>query len=202
MAVSVKGEKIDISIVIPIMNEAQNILPLANEIKSVMEAEFQGWECIWVDDGSTDGSLAALGELACADGRHRFISFERNTGQSAALWAGFSQSRAPIIATIDGDGQNDPADIPALFRTVVSGDADMANGYRANRQDNFKRKISSILGNGFRTMADRQNRKRRGMLNQGLPQGMPGIVPSIHRNAPFAPHTGSNARVQTDRGPR
>jgi dolichol-phosphate mannosyltransferase len=152
MATSVKGEKVDISIVIPIMNEAQNIRPLAQEIKSVMDAEFQNWECIWVDDGSTDESLASLRELARADRRHRFVSFEKNTGQSAALWAGFDESRGLIIATIDGDGQNDPADIPMLFRTVISGGADMANGYRAIRQDNLKRRISSVLGNGFRTM--------------------------------------------------
>ncbi|MGA2401622.1 MAG: glycosyltransferase family 2 protein [Syntrophobacteraceae bacterium] len=147
-----KGEKIDISIVIPIRNEAENILPLADELKSVMEREFAEWECIWVDDGSSDGSLAALRELARADRRHRYISFERNAGQSAALWAGFSETRAAIIATIDGDGQNDPADIPTLFRMVESGAADMANGYRAHRQDNLKRKISSFLGNGFRTL--------------------------------------------------
>jgi dolichol-phosphate mannosyltransferase len=67
------------------------------------------------------------------------------------LWAGLGETCAPVIATIDGDGQNDPADIPALYRTVESGAADMANGYRAYRQDNLKRKISSILGNGFRT---------------------------------------------------
>ncbi len=151
MATFIKEEKIDISVVIPIRNEAQNVPLLAEEVKSVMEREFQGWECIWVDDGSTDGSLATIRELALADRRHRYISFERNAGQSAALWAGFGEARAPIIATIDGDGQNDPADIPALFRTVESGAADMANGYRAERQDNLKRKISSILGNGFRT---------------------------------------------------
>jgi dolichol-phosphate mannosyltransferase len=150
MAVSMKEEKIDISIVIPVSNEAENILPLADEIKSVMEREFAQWECIWVDDGSSDGSLDVLVELARADRRHRYISFERNAGQSAALWAGFSESRAAIIATIDSDGQNDPADIPALFRNVESGAADMANGYRAQRQDNLKRKISSIMGNGFR----------------------------------------------------
>ncbi|MFZ0927365.1 MAG: glycosyltransferase family 2 protein [Syntrophobacteraceae bacterium] len=146
-----KGEKIDISIVIPVRNEEENIPPLAKELKSIMEREFAEWECIWVDDGSSDASLALLRELARADRRHRYISFERNAGQSAAFWAGFSEARAAIIATIDGDGQNDPADIPMLFRTVESGAADMANGYRARRQDSLKRKISSILGNGFRT---------------------------------------------------
>ena len=151
MAVSLKEEKIDISIVIPVSNEAENILPLADEIKTTMDREFGAWECIWVDDGSSDGSLEILCELARADRRHRYISFERNAGQSAALWAGFSEARAAVIATIDSDGQNDPADIPALFRTVESGAADMANGYRAHRQDNLKRKITSIVGNGFRT---------------------------------------------------
>jgi dolichol-phosphate mannosyltransferase len=117
-----------------------------------MDREFAEWECIWVDDGSSDGSLDILRELARVNHRHRYVSFERNAGQSAAFWAGFMETSAPIIATIDGDGQNDPADIPSLFRTVHSGAADMANGYRARRQDNLKRKISSFLGNGFRTL--------------------------------------------------
>jgi dolichol-phosphate mannosyltransferase len=151
MALSMKGEKIDISVVIPLRDEAENILALSKELESIMEREFAEWECIWIDDGSSDGSLALLRELAHANHRHRYISFERNAGQSAAFWAGFTEARAAIIATLDGDGQNDPADIPALFRTVESGAADMANGYRAHRQDNLKRKISSILGNGFRS---------------------------------------------------
>lgn len=145
------GEGIEISVVIPIKDEAQSILTLAGELDSALDREFRTWECIWVDDGSTDESLAVIRELARTNPRHRFISFEKNAGQSAALWAGFKETRAPIIATIDGDGQNDPADIPALFKTVASGAADMANGYRAKRKDNLKRKISSLLGNGFRT---------------------------------------------------
>jgi dolichol-phosphate mannosyltransferase len=147
-----KDENIDISIVIPIRNEAENIIPLARELESAMDRDFSGrWECIWVDDGSNDGSLVKLGEIAAVNPCHRYISFEQNAGQSAAFCAGFGEARASIIATIDGDGQNDPADIPALYRTVESGAADMANGYRTTRQDNLQRKISSILGNGFRT---------------------------------------------------
>jgi dolichol-phosphate mannosyltransferase len=151
MASSSEVETLDISIVIPVKDEEDNILSLAAEVGAVMEKEFARWECIWVDDGSSDATLERLKELVRENPRHRYISFERNAGQSAALWAGFGEAGAPIIATIDGDGQNDPADIPALFRTVRSGEADMANGYRANRQDNLKRKISSLLGNGFRT---------------------------------------------------
>ena len=107
-------------------------------------------------------------ELARADRRHRYISFERNAGQSAALWAGFSESRAAIIATIDSDGQNDPADIPALFRKVESGAADMANGYRAQQAGQPQKKNYIHSGQRIQKLADRQNRERRGMLNQGL----------------------------------
>ncbi len=152
MASSSEVKKVDLSIVIPVKDEEENIPSLAREVELAMESEVTEWECIWVDDGSSDGSLGQLRELARKNPRHRYISFEQNAGQSAALWAGLSQTRAPIIATIDGDGQNDPADIPALFRKVLSGEADMANGYRARRQDDLKRKISSILGNGFRTL--------------------------------------------------
>ena len=152
MRVIMNEEKLDVSIVIPIKNEAENIVALAEELESVMDREFYGrWECIWVDDGSSDESLDRLREIAAANSRHRYISFERNAGQSAAFCAGFAEAKAGIIGTIDGDGQNDPADIPRLFRTVESGVADMANGYRALRRDSLKRKISSILGNGFRT---------------------------------------------------
>jgi dolichol-phosphate mannosyltransferase len=152
MALPVREQKVDISIVIPVRNEAENVPALARELESVMDRELPDWECIWVDDGSNDETPALLAALTRENPRHRFIAFERNAGQSAALYAGFGEAGAEIIATIDGDGQNDPADIPALFRTVQSGAADMANGYRANRQDNLQRKISSILGNGFRTL--------------------------------------------------
>ncbi|MHC1729412.1 MAG: glycosyltransferase family 2 protein [Syntrophobacteraceae bacterium] len=141
---------LEISIVIPVRDEEGNILPLAKEICSVMQSELLTWECIWVDDGSTDSTLTVLRDLCNADPRHRYISFARNAGQSCALWAGFSEARGALIATMDGDGQNDPADIPPLFRMVKSGASDMANGYRANRQDGLKRKISSIVANGFR----------------------------------------------------
>ncbi len=141
---------IDISIVIPVKNEEGNIPSLSGEIESVMHREKLAWECIWIDDGSTDRTLAILRDISRSDLRHRYISFERNAGQSCALWAGFSEARGACIATIDGDGQNDPADIPALFRIVEKGESDMANGYRANRKDGLKRKISSLVANGFR----------------------------------------------------
>lgn len=141
---------VDISIVIPVRDEAENILALASEIALVMEKQTLAWECVWVDDGSTDGSLSLLRDLARADRRHRYVSFEGNRGQSAALLAGFEEAAGRLIATIDGDGQNDPADIPPLARIVESGAADMANGYRARRRDNLARRLSSAIANGFR----------------------------------------------------
>lgn len=147
-----QSDRIAISIVIPVRNEAENILSLAVEICSVFEKEPIAWECIWVDDGSTDSSLAALCGLAEADPRHRYLSFTENAGQSAALWAGFREARGDMIATIDGDGQNDPADIPTLAHMVQSGRADMVNGYRIRRKDSLKRKFTSFVANSFRTL--------------------------------------------------
>ncbi|MEM5786512.1 MAG: glycosyltransferase family 2 protein [Syntrophobacteraceae bacterium] len=144
-------DRIGLSIVIPVRNEAENIVPLAHEITAVMEKQPLAWECIWIDDGSTDATLNVLRGLASADSRYRFISFTDNAGQSAAFIAGFNEARGEIIATMDGDGQNDPADIPPLIEMVQSGGADMANGYRMRRKDNFKRKFTSFVANLFRT---------------------------------------------------
>lgn len=141
----------DISIIVPIKDEAENIDVLAGEITEALAPRPWSWETVWIDDGSTDGSLAALETLHAADPRHRFLSFAENRGQSAALCAGFKACRGRVLATIDGDGQNDPADLPGLIEAVLSGRADMANGYRARRRDSIVRKISSKIGNGFRT---------------------------------------------------
>jgi dolichol-phosphate mannosyltransferase len=141
-----------ISIIIPVKDEADNIIPLASEINSVMEKLPLGWECIWIDDGSTDGTLAMLNGLAETEPRHRFISFEKNAGKSAAYSVGFDEARAELIATLDGDGQDDPADIPQLMQMVESGKADMACGYRFRRKDDPLRKLVSLIANGFRTL--------------------------------------------------
>ena len=143
--------ELDISIIVPIKNEANNIRTLANELTQAMSEHSWIWECIWVDDGSTDDSLIILEELAKEDRRrHRFLSFAQNTGQSAALWAGFKESRGEYLATLDGDGQNDPADIPRLLSILKEKKADMINGYRQERKDNPVRKTVSKIANGFR----------------------------------------------------
>jgi len=144
--------RIEVSVVIPLKDEAENILPLAAEIDSAMTAAGLAWECIWVDDGSTDRTLTILKNLSGTDTRHRFISFEANAGQSAALWAAFQEARGEIIASMDGDGQNDPADLPGLVRLVKEGRADMVNGRRARRRDGPVRKVSSRIANSFRNL--------------------------------------------------
>jgi len=142
--------EVEVSIVIPVKDEAENIDTLARELAAAMDRQPWSWECIWVDDGSSDQSLAIIERLAETDPRHRFISFGRNSGQSAAFRAGFMEARGAILATMDGDGQNDPSDIPKLVEIIRSGRMDMANGYRARRQDNLARKLASRIANGFR----------------------------------------------------
>lgn len=139
-----------VSIIVPLKDEAENVEHLAEEVTSAMDGKAYEWECIWVDDGSSDGTLALLERLAHTDSRHRFLSFERNSGQSAALHAGFEKARGEILATIDGDGQNDPRDIPGLVEMIRSGETDMANGYRAMRHDDWLRRISSRTANALR----------------------------------------------------
>jgi dolichol-phosphate mannosyltransferase len=139
-----------VSIVIPIKDEAANIEGLAQELTAVMDGQPWAWECLWVDDGSTDSSLEQLEQVAAHDAHHRYLSFEANAGQSAAFWAGFEHARGAILATLDGDGQNDPADLPKLVQLVVSHQTDMANGYRNRRQDHLGRKLASRIANSFR----------------------------------------------------
>jgi glycosyltransferase involved in cell wall biosynthesis len=141
----------DISIIVPIKDEAENIELLAGEIADALAPRDWSWETVWIDDGSTDGSLALLENLHAVDPRHRYLSFAENRGQSAALCAGFKACRGKVLATIDGDGQNDPTDLPDLLELVLTDESDMVNGYRARRRDSLVRKISSKVGNGFRT---------------------------------------------------
>jgi dolichol-phosphate mannosyltransferase len=145
-------KEVEVSIVIPVKDEARNIPSLADELTAVMSRQPWCWECIWVDDGSTDGTLGVLEELASRDARHGYLSFERNAGQSAAYWAGFREARGAVISTIDGDGQNDPSDIPAVVEMVRSGRVDMANGYRSKRRDSLIRIVASRVANAFRNL--------------------------------------------------
>jgi glycosyltransferase involved in cell wall biosynthesis len=140
----------EVSIIVPVLNESESIPTLAEEITRAFDAAAWTWECLWVDDGSEDGSLEALRTLNRNDPRHRFISHDGNYGQSAALLTGLSGTRSRIVATLDGDLQNDPADLPRLIEMLEDSDAHMVNGVRASRQDNALRKLSSKIANAFR----------------------------------------------------
>src|SRR5215510_12980279 len=106
----------EISIVIPVFNEADNIVPLYESLRSAMQDTRYTWEVIFVDDGSTDGTYHALEQIHRQDERVCVVRLRRNFGQTAALAAGLDHARGEIIVTLDGDLQNDPADIPLLIR--------------------------------------------------------------------------------------
>jgi dolichol-phosphate mannosyltransferase len=143
---------VEISIVIPIKNEIDNIAGLADELERVMSGVNAAWECIWIDDGSTDGSLQLLETIVSAHDAHRYISFTKSAGQSAALFEGFKAAQGQIIVTMDGDGQNDPHDIPKLLGLLNSQPVDLVNGYRQKRRDNLVRQLASRIANGFRNL--------------------------------------------------
>ncbi len=141
------------SIIIPVKDEEENIELLAREIEEVMSLyKREEWECIWVDDGSTDSTPYILQRLHKRDPHHHYVSFQKNAGQSAALFAGFRKARGDILITMDGDGQNDPSDIPRLIEELENRGVDMVNGYRARRQDNMIRLLSSKIANGVRNL--------------------------------------------------
>ena len=138
----------DISIIVPVYNEAENILPLTQEVFAALRDESRSFDLVFVDDGSTDQTWERIREARrkypCVRGlRHR-----RNSGQSAALWTGLQAVMAPVIATLDGDLQNDPADLPKLLAELR--DCDLVCGIRINRQDNWVRRLSSRVASWAR----------------------------------------------------
>jgi len=139
-------EKNIISIVIPVYNEAKSIAPLHAEIVTVCEKEQYNYEIIIVDDGSTDNTGKIVKKLAPI----MYIRLRRNFGQTSALDCGIKQARGELIITMDGDGQNDPADIPKMIAHLKENDLDAVSGWRKNRQDSYIKKISSRIANIIR----------------------------------------------------
>jgi glycosyltransferase involved in cell wall biosynthesis len=140
----------ELSIVIPVYNEAKN-LPLLNEaIHQAMKTYSKDWEVVFVDDGSKDDSLKALEEIAGADpARVRVVELRRNFGQTAALAAGIDHAQGSIIVMLDADMQNDPADIPMMLEKIDEG-YDVVSGWRRERKDTFiNRTLPSKIANGL-----------------------------------------------------
>jgi dolichol-phosphate mannosyltransferase len=133
-----------VSVVVPLFNEEENVPILQGELSAALAQV--NHEIIFVDDGSTDGTLSRLTRAA----EVRVLHFEKNTGQSAALYVGAKAARGAIVVLIDGDLQNDPADIPRLLAEVERG-ADLVCGYRAKRKDTLVKRLTSIIANFVRS---------------------------------------------------
>lgn len=138
-----------LSVVVPMYNEVENAVPLVDAVQAALAGYPSPWELVVVDDGSRDGTGRALERRAAEVGPHvRVLRLRRNFGQSAAMQAGIDAARGDVIVTMDGDLQNDPADIPALVAKLLEEDKDLVAGWRQKRQDGFfLRKIPSRIAN-------------------------------------------------------
>jgi glycosyltransferase involved in cell wall biosynthesis len=140
---------IAISVVVPVKDEAGNVAPLAREIAAALAGEAH--EILFIDDGSTDGTDQALTALKSEIPQLRVLRHSRNLGQSRSIRTGVRAARGEIIVTLDGDGQNDPADIPKLLAVLVAEPpVGLVSGVRVKRQDTASRRWASRAGNRFR----------------------------------------------------
>ena len=145
---------VDLSLLLPVYNEEDCIEAVVREAADALRRLGRPFEIIAVDDGSTDGTAARLQALRADLPELRLLRLAANSGQSAALGAGFRAARGGIFVTLDADGQNDPADIPALVARLDS--CDLCCGYRASRQDTWSKRLGSRLANAVRNRALRE----------------------------------------------
>jgi dolichol-phosphate mannosyltransferase len=143
----------DLSIVIPVKNEAGNITPLVAEIGAALDGKGVDYEIVYVNDGSDDATAAELARLRTANPRLRVVTHAKSCGQSAAVRSGVRAARAAWIATLDGDGQNDPADLPLLWQIAKAAPPEpplLIAGHRARRQDSWSKRRASKIANAIR----------------------------------------------------
>ncbi|HXI12881.1 MAG TPA: glycosyltransferase family 2 protein [Thermoanaerobaculia bacterium] len=140
----------DLSVVFPVFNERENVPILLDQIHQSLRGTALSYEIIAVNDGSNDGSLEALRAGQTTDPTLRVLSLDRNSGQTAALDAGWRAAEGEYVVSLDADLQNDPADIPRMFERLHKEGVDMMIGVRKNRQDTFARKVQSKIGNSIR----------------------------------------------------
>jgi glycosyltransferase involved in cell wall biosynthesis len=142
---------VEISVVVPAYNEAENLPEFLAELRAALDALGRSAEILLVDDGSDDGTAALLARERARDPRLKPLRLEARSGQSAALAAGLSRARGAVIVTLDADLQNDPADLPRVLAALEN--ADVVSGIRANRHDDWVRKLSSRIANATRRAA-------------------------------------------------
>ena len=140
----------EISVIVPLRNESANVIPLSQRVFAAFEKVPSHIELILVDDGSTDDTWDRINQVWRTFPHVRGLRHAQSAGQSAALWSGFRASRGAILATLDGDLQNDPADLPKLLSALAT--ADMACGVRTKRADNWVRRSSSAVARFFRKL--------------------------------------------------
>src|SRR5213596_861580 len=179
-----------ISVVIPVHDEERSVALLYDELRSALEPLDTTWEAIFVDDGSTDGTFAALTRLHNATDNVRVVRLRRNFGKAAALGAGFDQARGDTVVTIDGDLQDDPTEIPRLLAKLEEG-FDLVSGWKAHRRDPITRRIPSRI---FNWVTGRVSGLRLHDLNCGLKAYRAEVVQGLrlygelHRFIPVLAH--------------
>ncbi len=187
-----------ISVVVTVYNEEENIRPLVQQISEALR-DFE-YEIVYVDDGSTDNTVAEL--KALGHDRLKIIEFKKNYGQSLALMAGIDYAEGAYIATMDGDLQNDPSDIPAMLQLAEEGDWDMVAGNRANRKDGmFFRKIPSRIANYIIRTAGGVKLKDYGCALKVFKSDMAkdlGLYGELHRFIPLLAHLEGARITQVD----
>ena len=179
-----------LSVVVPIRNEERSVAFLYDELAAALEPLGVPWEAVFVDDGSTDGSFAALTRLHAAAENVRVVRLRRNFGKAAALVAGFDQAQGDTIVTIDGDLQDDPAEIPRLLAKLEEG-FDLVSGWKRERRDPLTRRLLSRV---FNAVTSRFSGLRLHDMNCGLKayraevvRGL-GIYGELHRFVPVLAH--------------
>ncbi len=179
-----------LSVVVPVYNEEKNVAPLFGEIRDVMRAIGQPFEVIFVNDGSSDGTLEQLRRQMVGEPRLRVLDLDGNFGEAAALSAGFGAARGELVVTLDGDGQNDPHDIPHLLKTLERGGYRVVSGWRQERQEGLLlRVLPSRLANRLIAAVTRipvhdhgcglKVYQRAMLRHTALPRGMNRFLPAI-----------------------
>jgi glycosyltransferase involved in cell wall biosynthesis len=179
-----------ITVVVPVYNEERSIALLYDELDATLEPTGESWQVIYVDDGSTDGSFAALTRLHARNDNVSVVRLRRNFGKAAALAAGFAAATGDVVVTIDGDLQDDPSEIPRLLAKLDEG-FDLVSGWKARRRDPITRRLPSKL---FNWVAGRMSGLRLHDMNCGLKAYRGEVVRSLvlygelHRFIPVLAH--------------
>jgi dolichol-phosphate mannosyltransferase len=180
---------VELSIIVPVYNEADNVLPMAREVAAAMDKQSRSYELVFVDDASTDITWQQIELARQKDPRVRGIRHARNSGQSAAVWTGIQATHSPIIATLDGDLQNDPADLPRMLNELEN--VDFVCGKRLKRNDTWVRRVSSRIARWFRTRALKADFQDTGCAIRVFKrEAIDGVLPfnGLHRFLPILVH--------------